>query len=88
MADNPFQVVGSPNYAAPLVNFSPLSGQQQKPAQPQPGQPQPNQQSNAANKFGQGIRNWLMQPGQQQQPGQPMQLGSIPGANQATSGLY
>lgn len=27
--DNPYAVVGSPNYAAPLLNFSPLSGQPQ-----------------------------------------------------------
>lgn len=90
MPDNQYQVVASPNYAQPLLDFSalnPYAPKNQKPQQgqqnQQPGQPQQGQQS------GQGIPNFarglqqFFQPQQQQsngpqayqQPGMPIQLG-------------
>lgn len=104
MADNnPYLVVGSPNYAAPLLDFSqlnpnakkPQQGQQQQQGQPQNGQPQ-NQQP--------GAQNWAarlqsMFTPQQQAPvgpqasqlaGQPLNIapGSVAGANTMLAGLY
>jgi hypothetical protein len=103
MADSPYNVVASPNYASPLLNFSVLSGQQH-PQQQQPqgqGQGQPaaqGQQQNPNNPFqklGSSINNFAhglsqyLQPAQQP-VGMPMNIspGSIAGANNMTSGLY
>jgi len=85
---NPYVVVGSPNYAAPLLNFSPLSGQQQN------NQNQQNQQQKPQNPYAQlggAIRNWaggLFNP--QQPAGQPMNIGpgTTQGANAMLSGIY
>ena len=84
MADpNQFQVVPSPNYAAPMLNFGPLSGQKQS-TQQQSGLPQTqaDQQQNAAQtaaqqnaaqqntiaQLGQRLRQLFAQQQQQQQP--------------------
>jgi hypothetical protein len=91
MENNPYVVVGSPNYAAPLLNFSALSGQQnqqQQQKQPpnsqqKPANPQPN---NPAANLGTAIRNWG---GNLQQYFQPQQVpASVAGANNLMSGLY
>jgi hypothetical protein len=103
MENNPFLVVGSPNYAAPLVDFSGNGNQkpqqnQQNPQQSNPQNPQNQQQPTLA----QQLRAWLQQRQQQQQqpsqmgpqaygqPGMPLNLspGTVAGANTLTAGLY
>jgi hypothetical protein len=93
--DNPYVVVGSPSYAAPLLDFSVLSGrgpqqaqQNQRPnAQPnQPNNPAYNLGSSVSN-FGQGLMRYLNPP---QPVGMPTNIGpaSVAGANTMLSGLY
>lgn len=83
---NPYVVVGSPNYAAPLLNFGALSGQQnqqQNGQQGQQGQQKSGQQQNpyqafsaAIGNFGRGLYNYL-NPQQQQVPGMPMNIAPM-----------
>jgi hypothetical protein len=97
-----FQVVPSPNYAGPIVNWS--GNQNQKPQQ----QNQQNQQQQPD--WAARLRAWLQQQQQQQGAGDqslatynnpnltmrqrvgldPLDLtpGSVAGANQLTAGLY
>jgi len=97
MEGNPYQVVGSPSYAAPLVNFfggqRPQQPQPGQPQQGQPGQPNPQQQASMAARLAQlfGIRPGQQQgqPGAYQPPG-PMNLqpnAMIP-PNANPTGLY
>lgn len=85
---NPYEVVGSPNYAAPLLNFSALSGQQNNQQQNNQNK---NQQQNPYNKAGQAVGNFargLFQ--QQQSAGQPLNItpGTTQGANAMLAGIY
>jgi len=101
MADNPFVVVGTPSYGAPLLDFSVLSGNQKKLMQPAPAPnnniPPQQQQPNAVFNFGQGLRRWLSgtsgpasSPSNYQTTPGPLDLtsGTLAGANNLTSGLY
>jgi hypothetical protein len=101
MPDNPYTVVASPNYAAPLLDFSQLPGapKKQQPQQNQQQQPvqQGQQQSPAQNMaarlrqlFGPQAQQAPTGPQAYQQPGAPLDLsqGSVAGANALTSGLY
>lgn len=96
---NPYVVVGSPNYAAPLLDFSSLSGKQNQ--QPQQGQqkngqqqqqPQPQNPYQAVGagirNFGQGLFNYLNPQTAGIGASTPMAPGSVAGANMMLSGLY
>lgn len=87
---NPYVVSNSPNYAAPMLDFSQFqkaaTGQQQKPQQQQQqqqGQQNGPQQNSGQSNFAAMMRKFLQgQGGQQQgyappsyqQPGQPLQI--------------
>lgn len=87
---NPYLVVGSPNYAAPLLNFSPLSG---RPQQQQTTQnPGATQNPNTAYRLGNSIRNFGQGLFGYMNPQQSMPLniapGTVAGANSMLSGIY
>ena len=79
MADNPFVVVGSPNYAGPLVNWfgGVQKNQQQGRQQQQPSAPQAQPQWPSLSQL---LSSWNAQ--------QPGTAGSVAGANTMTSGVY
>ena len=85
---NPYLVVGSPNYAAPLLNFSALSGKQSNQQQ----QNQQKQQQNPYQAAGAALGNWarglFAQP--QQPGGQPLNItpGTTQGASAMLAGIY
>jgi len=86
-----YNVVPAPNYAAPLLNFSPLSGQQQSNQNQQNQQNQQQKPQNPYAQLGGAIRNWaggLFNP--QPPVGQPMNIGpgTTQGANAMLSGIY
>jgi hypothetical protein len=87
MADtNPYVTVGSPNYAAPLINWGQMFNPNGQPNQNQkPPNAQPPQQP-LAMQWAQQLRQMFAQPG----AGGPMQIGAPsmdPGTFGGTAGI-
>lgn len=91
---NPYVTVGSPNYAAPLLDFSALNPQNKKNQQGQQQQGQQQNQSPGQN-FAARLRAFLtpqqqMGPTTSTLPAGPLSIGqgSVAGANDMLAGVY